>query len=155
MGHSPGIVQEKTINLRKNNKLHLHFILSLLNVTKMVFKNRHKFEYLHLTYLTRAGGSQVPSVGDHVGGWVIFSPKKQLVHGTNWWVYCPFPKKQLVHGTQLELIILQIFIIIIIIIIVVQFTAIHADRRYNLSYHQLNTPQFTNYNICFEFLHLI
>ena len=40
----------------------------------------------------------MPSVGHHVGGWVIFSPKKQLVHGTNWWVYCPFPKKQLVHG---------------------------------------------------------
>ena len=82
-----------------------------------------------------------------VGG-SFFSPKKQLVHGTNWWVYCPFPKKkvvrgtywwvycpfpkkQLVHGTQLELIILQMFIIIIIMI-VVQFTAIHADRRYNL-----------------------
>ena len=47
-----GIVQEKTLNLRNNNKLHLHFILSLLNVTKMVLKNRHKFEYPHFTYQT-------------------------------------------------------------------------------------------------------
>ena len=89
-----------------------------------------------------------------VGG-SFFLPKKQLVHGTNWWVYCPFPKKtvstwpgtnwwvycpfpkkQLVNGTQLELIILQMFIIIMIIMIVVQFTAIHADRRYN--YNTIN-----------------
>ena len=43
MGHSPGIVQEKTINLRKNNKLYLHFILY-----KMLLKNRYKFEYPYL-----------------------------------------------------------------------------------------------------------
>ena len=35
-----------------NNKLHLHFILFLLNLTKVVLKNRHKFEYPHLIYLT-------------------------------------------------------------------------------------------------------
>ena len=32
MGHFPGIVQGK------NNKLHLHLILSSLNLTKIVFK---------------------------------------------------------------------------------------------------------------------
>ena len=37
---------------KNNNKLHLHFILSLLNLTKMMLKNRHKFKYPHLTYLT-------------------------------------------------------------------------------------------------------
>ena len=42
MGHSPGIVQEKTINL----------ILYLLNLTKIVLKNRHKFKYPDFIYLT-------------------------------------------------------------------------------------------------------
>ena len=27
-----------------------------------------------------------------VGG-SFFLPKTQLVHGTNWWVYCPFSRK--------------------------------------------------------------
>ena len=48
MGHSPGIVQEKTINLRKNNKFNFIFIESV----KIVLKNRHKFKYPHFTYLT-------------------------------------------------------------------------------------------------------
>ena len=39
------------------------------------------------------GGVQVPSAGHHVGGGLFFLPKTQLVHGTNWWVYCPFSKK--------------------------------------------------------------
>ena len=37
-----------------------------------------------------------------VGG-SFFLPKTQLVHGTNWWVYCPFSRKTvstLVHGTK-------------------------------------------------------
>ena len=34
---------------------------------------------------------QVPDI-TLVGG-SFFLPKTQLVHGTNWWVYCPFSKK--------------------------------------------------------------
>ena len=34
---------------------------------------------------------QVPDI-TLVGG-SFFLPKTQLVHGTNWWVYCPFSRK--------------------------------------------------------------
>ena len=59
---------------------------------------------LHLTYANlkplytneRGGGGggiryQVPDI-TLVGG-SFFLPKTQLVHGTNWWVYCPFSRK--------------------------------------------------------------
>ena len=49
-------------------------------------------------YLLGGGGGgggviryQVPDI-TLVGG-SFFLPKTQLVHGTNWWVYCPFSRK--------------------------------------------------------------
>ena len=46
MGHSLSIVQEK-----RKNYINISF-LYLLNLTKMVLKNRNKFEYTYFTYLT-------------------------------------------------------------------------------------------------------
>ena len=34
-----------------------------------------------------------------VGG-SFFLPKTQLVHGTNWWVYCPFSRKTVSTGVH-------------------------------------------------------
>ena len=47
-------LKNKTVNLRKNNKLHLHFILHFIFIESDLngVKNSHLFEYLHLTYIT-------------------------------------------------------------------------------------------------------
>ena len=64
-------------------------------------KKKLKFDLKEFAKLTKcmvmhlAGGGgiryQVPDF-TLVGG-SFFLPKTQLVHGTNWWVYCPFSRK--------------------------------------------------------------
>ena len=56
------------------------------------------FHYRHMKVDFLQGDSdtggiryQVPDI-TLVGG-SFFLPKTQLVHGTNWWVYCPFSRK--------------------------------------------------------------
>ena len=46
-------------------------------VKSKIIKGRKSFALC----FSGGGGDHVLRVGHHVGGWVIFSPKKQLVHG--------------------------------------------------------------------------
>ena len=74
------------------------------SISLFLFKNKlckHLWN-IELTYIEqyRGGGGgggggiryQVPDF-TLVGG-SFFLPKTQLVHGTNWWVYCPFSRKK-------------------------------------------------------------
>ena len=69
------------------------------NFEHVLYENDRRFfgTFLWLveTYTGGGGGGgvryQVPDF-TLVGG-SFFLPKTQLVHGTNWWVYCPFSRK--------------------------------------------------------------
>ena len=63
------------------------------NIVNSIFPNFSPLSDRSQDVILTGGGIryQVPDI-TLVGG-SFFLPKTQLVHGTNWWVYCPFSRK--------------------------------------------------------------